>query len=54
MKDNQGKVIYIDSKDKLVGSVWNIPNIPPMSRERLQYPTQKPEALIERIIKSVF
>ncbi|GIV97277.1 MAG: hypothetical protein KatS3mg057_1934 [Herpetosiphonaceae bacterium] len=30
--------------------VWNIPIINPLSAERLGYPTQKPERLLERII----
>jgi len=30
--------------------VWNIPAVFNMSKERLGYPTQKPEALLERII----
>jgi len=32
--------------------VWKIPSINAMARERLGYPTQKPEALLERIIKA--
>lgn len=32
--------------------VWDIPIINPMSSERLGYPTQKPEALLERVIKA--
>jgi len=35
-----------------VDDVWDIPIINPMSKERLGYPTQKPEALLERIIKA--
>ena len=35
-----------------VGDVWDIPIINPVSTERLGYPTQKPEALLERIIKA--
>ncbi len=30
---------------------WDIPALPPMSSERIGYPTQKPQALLERIIK---
>ncbi|MBY0532972.1 MAG: site-specific DNA-methyltransferase [Xanthobacteraceae bacterium] len=30
---------------------WDIPALPPMSSERIGYPTQKPKALLERIIK---
>lgn len=32
--------------------VWKIPAINAMAKERLGYPTQKPEALLERIIKA--
>jgi len=32
--------------------VWQIPFIAPSAKERLGYPTQKPEALLERIIKA--
>ena len=35
-----------------VDDVWDIPIINPMAKERLGYPTQKPEALLERIIKA--
>jgi len=30
---------------------WEVPIIPPSGHERIGYPTQKPEALLERIIK---
>jgi DNA modification methylase len=33
-------------------SVWQIPAIAPGARERLGYPTQKPEALLERIVEA--
>jgi len=32
--------------------VWKIPSINAMAKERLGYPTQKPEALLERIVKA--
>ena len=35
-----------------VDDVWDIPIINPMSKERLGYPTQKPIALLERIIQA--
>jgi site-specific DNA-methyltransferase (adenine-specific) len=35
-----------------VDDVWDIPIINPMSGERMGYPTQKPEALLERIIEA--
>ncbi len=41
-----------DSKGVKMGDVWKIPIIAPVSKERLGYPTQKPEALLERIIKA--
>lgn len=33
-----------------VDDVWDIPMVNPLARERTGYPTQKPEALLERII----
>jgi DNA modification methylase len=50
LKDENGNYLYQESTDKEVGDVWEIPVINPMANERLGYPTQKPEALIERII----
>jgi DNA methylase/Restriction endonuclease len=35
-----------------VDDVWDIPIINPLSKERLGYPTQKPEALLERIVSA--
>jgi len=32
--------------------VWDIPSINNMAKERIGYPTQKPEALLERIVKA--
>jgi len=37
---------------KVAEDWWDIPAIPPMSKERLSYPTQKPQALLERIIQA--
>jgi site-specific DNA-methyltransferase (adenine-specific) len=39
-------------KGKLMDDVWRLTTINNMSKERLGYPTQKPEALLERIIKA--
>jgi site-specific DNA-methyltransferase (adenine-specific) len=47
--------IYIDEvvkNGKAVDDVWDIPIINTSSKERLGYPTQKPEALLERIIQA--
>ena len=38
--------------DKFVQDVWEIPIVNPQAKERLNYATQKPEALLERIIKA--
>jgi DNA modification methylase len=39
-------------KGKHPDDVWQIQPIAPSARERLGYPTQKPEALLERVIKA--
>jgi DNA modification methylase len=47
-----GDKIYLPNKlGKIPEDWWDIAAIPPMSKERIEYPTQKPEELIERIIK---
>jgi len=48
-----GLKVYLDEKaGKSLQSVWtDIPRIPNTSAERLGYPTQKPEALLERILR---
>ncbi len=45
-----GARISTDNVDKLPTDVFQIPALNPMAAERLGYPTQKPEALLERII----
>jgi len=65
--DRQGRIYYPDSKDKrpatklyldesqgaLVGTVWTeFSAVQASATERVDYPTQKPEALLERIIKA--
>lgn len=45
--------VFISNLDgKPLSDVWRIPFINPVANERLNYPTQKPEALLERIIKT--
>jgi len=47
------RVIYLDPKGDLVESFWNdIPPVNPVANERADYATQKPEALLERIISA--
>ena len=40
------------TKGKIPDDVWHIPGIMPWSKEKQGYPTQKPEALLDRIIKA--
>jgi DNA modification methylase len=49
-----GLKVYLDeTKGKQIGTVWtDIPRISNTAAERLGYPTQKPEALLERIIEA--
>ncbi len=54
-KGYPAKKQYIDDiikKGKAIDDVWNMPMILSTSKERLGYPTQKPEYLIERIINA--
>jgi len=51
----KGNDIYetkIDERGVRMGDVWDIPVINSQAKERLGYPTQKPEALLERIIEA--
>lgn len=47
-----GKTYLPNPKGKVPEDWWDIPALAPMSSERLSYPTQKPEKLLERIILS--
>jgi DNA modification methylase len=48
----QGARIGSDDVDKLPTDVFQIPALNPMAAERLGYPTQKPEALLDRIVRA--
>ena len=50
LRDKDGSIVYELRTEKVLGSVWDIPYIHPIAKERIGYPTQKPEALLERII----
>ena len=50
-RDANGNIIYENRTEKYMGSVWTLPLIHPLAKERLDYPTQKPETILERIIK---
>jgi adenine-specific DNA-methyltransferase len=52
-KDENGKVIYIETDEKTIDDVWRMSMLQPADKEEpVGYATQKPEALLERIIKA--
>lgn len=52
-KDENGNVIYIETDKRMVDDVWRLSMLQPADKvEPVGYPTQKPEALLERIIKA--
>ncbi len=44
------EIIYKESSNKDLGDVWEVPVINPMAIERCDYPTQKPEPLLNWIV----
>jgi DNA modification methylase len=51
LKNADGSLMYAEgAAERPVGDVWTIPIINPVASERLDYPTQKPEALLDRVI----
>lgn len=48
------RIIYLDeTKGDIVEANWNdIPPVNPVAKERVDYPTQKPEKLVQRIIEA--
>lgn len=44
--------LYFSAEGAPVTDVWDIPFLSTVSNERVAYPTQKPEALLERIIEA--
>ena len=50
-RDAEGRTIPAGEKKGVpLGDVWDIPYLNPKARERVGYPTQKPIALLERVI----
>ena len=49
-RDDEGKLIYRMKEDRTLDNVWRIPCLQPASQERLGWPTQKPLAVLQRII----
>lgn len=52
-RDADGKLEYYTVTERLIDDVWRLPYLMPADQtENLRYPTQKPKALIERVILS--
>jgi site-specific DNA-methyltransferase (adenine-specific) len=51
-KDEHGHVVYRIKEDRTIDNVWRIPCLQPAAPERLGYQTQKPEALVRRLIEA--
>lgn len=48
LKDEEGNLVYQDSDSKTLDNVWGIPLIPPADfKQKTDYPTQKPQALLQ-------
>lgn len=53
LKDEKGNLVYQDSDAKTLDNVWAIPLIPPADqKQKTDYPTQKPEALLELLVQT--
>ena len=53
VRDEEGNVMYRMTDERRVDDVWRISMLQPADKtENLRYPTQKPEDLLERIIKA--
>ena len=51
-RDEDGRLLYQIKTTRTIDNVWRIPCLQPASRERLGYPTQKPRAVLDRIIEA--
>lgn len=51
-KGPDGKCVYITTDERRIDDVWTLSMLQPAGREMLGYPTQKPEALLERIVRA--
>lgn len=52
-KDDDGNLLYYDQTDASVDDVWDIQLVNPMADERVDYATQKPEELLNRIVSAL-
>ncbi|WP_207744485.1 site-specific DNA-methyltransferase [Desulfallas sp. Bu1-1] len=53
VRDEDGNLIYDEYNDEKVDDVWDIPFMGATSPERTGYPTQKPEALLQRVLSAL-
>ncbi len=51
-KSTKNGPVYFHADGPLVTDVWEVPFLSTVSLERTGYPTQKPEALLERIVEA--
>jgi len=51
-KNTQNGRIYFDPAGPALSDVWDIPFLSTVSKQRTGYPTQKPVALLERIVRA--
>lgn len=52
VRGEDGRCVHVETTVRGVNDVWRIPCLQPASREWTGYPTQKPEALLERVVCS--
>jgi DNA modification methylase len=52
VRDSKGNLIYDQYDDEKVDDVWDLPFMGATSPERTGYPTQKPETVLDRVIRS--
>jgi DNA modification methylase len=50
LRDDQGKVLYAERSERIVDDVWVIAAVSSDEGKQLDYPTQKPEELIQRAV----
>lgn len=52
-KDENGRVVYQETDEKTIDDVWRLPMLQPADKEEpVGYATQKPEAILERVISA--
>lgn len=52
-RDENGNLVYYEDTERTLDDVWRLPYLMPADqKEKIGYPTQKPERLIQRIIES--